>query len=129
MDKVRGKLNSFTIKMSEVIDWKDLAGINGIQMGNLKKVKIDWTWLEILKFLIIWSYMAAGVSIEDNINETWSPNADDFEEKRKFKVGQAKKKPSTKKKENVHSHRKRCWKKERDSESKGNSFQGNSRRL
>ena len=38
----------------------------------------------------------AGVSIEDNVNETWSPNADDFEDKKQFKVGLVKKKTLTK---------------------------------
>ena len=96
LDKVREALDSFTIKMSDVIEWQDLAGIHGIGSGNLKKVKIDWTWLEVLKFLIIWSYAVAGVSIEDNVNETWSPNADDFEDKKQFKVGLVKKKTLTK---------------------------------
>ena len=82
--------------MSDVIEWKDLAGIHGIGSGNLKKVKINWTWLEVLKFLIVWSYAVAGVSIDDNVNETWSPNADDFEDKKKFKVDQVKKKRMSK---------------------------------
>ena len=63
MDKIRGKLNSFTIKVSDVIEWEDLVGIDGIGTGNLKKVKINWTCLAALKFLIIWSCMVAGVSM------------------------------------------------------------------
>ena len=99
-DKIRGSLNTFMIKMRDVIEWEDLAGIHGIQTGNLKKVKVDWTWLEVLKLIIIWSYAVAGVSIEDNVDQTWSPNADDFEDKKKkqFKVGRVKKKTTSKKK-------------------------------
>ena len=63
MDNIRGKLNSFTIKMSDVIEWEDLVGIDGIGTGNLKKVKINWTCVGALKFLIIWSCMVAGVSM------------------------------------------------------------------
>ena len=48
--------------------------------------------------MIIWSYAVAGVSIEDNVNETWSPNANDFEDKKQFKVGLVKKKKALTKK-------------------------------
>ena len=54
--------------------------------------------MEVLKFLIIWSYAVAGVSNEDNVNETCSPNADDFEVKKQFKVGLVKKKKALTKK-------------------------------
>ena len=90
LDRIRGEL--FTIKMSDVIEWKDLAGIHGIGTGNLKMVKVDWSWLEVLKLIVMWSYAVVGVSIEENVNETWSPSDNDFQEKKKFKVDKAKKK-------------------------------------
>ena len=97
LDKARDQLKSFSIKMSDVIEWQDLYGIHGIGTGNLKKVKVSWTWVEVLKFLVIWSYAVAGISIANNVNQTWTPGADDFEESPpKFKVNQMKRKEATK---------------------------------
>ena len=54
--------------MSDVIEWSDFSGMKGIGGGNLKKVKLPLSWLDVLKILIMWSYSVIGVSIEDNIN-------------------------------------------------------------
>ena len=52
-DKIRNDVDKFSLKMVDVIEWKELAGCHGIGTGNLKAVKINWTWLEVLKFFIV----------------------------------------------------------------------------
>ena len=51
--------------------------------GDLKAVKIDWTWLEVLKFFIAWSYMVVGVGVDENLTDSWTPGAKDFLPKKK----------------------------------------------
>ena len=69
--------------MVDVIEWKELAGCHGIGTGNLKAVKIDWTWLEVLKFFIVWSYTVVGVGVDENLTDSWTPGAKDFLPKKK----------------------------------------------
>ena len=66
-DKIRNDVDKFSLKMVDVIEWKELAGCHGIGTGNLKAVKIDWTWLEVLKFFIVWSYTVVG-----NLTDSWT---------------------------------------------------------
>ena len=92
-------MNSFTIKMADVLEWIDLKGKNGIASGNLKAVKVNWKWLEVLRFFIVWSYAVVGIGLEENVNETWTPGADDFKEvvtKRSGKVLKTKRNPAKK---------------------------------
>ena len=88
--------------MSKVIEWIDMKGLHGIGTGNLKAVKVDWEWVEVLRCIIIWSYAVLEISVEENVNETWSPGADDFEEvlpKKRFNPSQSKKKATGTKKQ------------------------------
>ena len=39
-------LDTFSVKMSDIIEWVDFKGMHGIGTGNLKAVKVDWQWLE-----------------------------------------------------------------------------------
>ena len=70
--------------MSDAIAWSDFSGMKGIGGGNLKKVKLPLSWLDVLKILIIWSYSVIGVSIEDNIDPLWSPSCDDLQKRKKM---------------------------------------------
>ena len=77
--------------MVDVIEWKELAGCHGIGTGNLKTVKIDWTWLEVLKFFIVWSYTVVGVGVDENLTDSWTPGAKDFlSKKMQFQPNQRK---------------------------------------
>ena len=90
--------------MVDVIEWKELAGCHGIGTGNLKAVKIDWTWLEVLKFFIVWSYTVVGVGVDENLTDSWTPGAKDFlPKKKKFrpKPKKAKKKPCSESQQNT----------------------------
>ena len=81
-----------------------LAGCHGIGTGNLKAVKIDWTWLEVLKFFIVWSYTVVGVGVDENLTDSWTPGAKDFlPKKKKFqpKPKKAKKKPCSESQQNT----------------------------
>ena len=39
-------LDTFSVKMSNIIEWVDFKGMHGIGTGNLKAVKVDWQRLE-----------------------------------------------------------------------------------
>ena len=39
-------LDTFSVKMSDIIEWVDFKGMHGIGTGNLKAVKVDWQRLE-----------------------------------------------------------------------------------
>ena len=96
------KLNTYSLRMSNVIEWINMKGLHGIGTGNLKAVKVDWEWVEVLRCIIIWSYAVLEISIEENVNETWSPGADDFEEvlpKKRFNPSQTKTKATSTKKQ------------------------------
>ena len=83
VERVRSKIRGFTIKMRDIINWKDLQGLHGIATGNPKKLKVEWSWVEFLRFLVIWSYKVVGIKIEDNVSLTWTPGAEDFVEEKK----------------------------------------------
>ena len=83
-EKVKNHHPGFLLKMSDVIEWSDFSGMKGIGGGNLKKVKLPLSWLDVLKILIMWSYSVIGVSIEDNIDPLWSPSCDDFQKQKKM---------------------------------------------
>ena len=103
-DKIRNDVDKFSLKMVDVIEWKELAGCHGIGTGNLKAVKIDWTWLEVLKFFIVWSYTVVGVGVDENLTDSWTPGAKDFlPKKKKFqpKPKKAKKKPCSESQQNT----------------------------
>ena len=86
VERVRGQLGGFTFTMDNIIAWKDLHGMHGLSNGNIKAVKVDWMWIEVLRFIILWSYMVVGRSIQEGVNMTWTPNADDFVKKSKLKL-------------------------------------------
>ena len=83
-EKVKNHHPGFLLKMSDVIEWSDFSGMKGIGGGNLKKVKLPLSWLDVLKILIMWSYSVIGVSIEDNNDPLWSPSCDDFQKRKKM---------------------------------------------
>ena len=78
-------VGSFNIRMVDILEWGDLEGIHGLATGNAEKVKVDWSWFEVLRFFILWSYTVVGISCDgtENVNEIWSPNAEDFVQPKK----------------------------------------------
>ena len=78
VERLRSKVRGFNITMGDIIAWKDLEGVHGIATGNLKKVKVDCGWVEVLRFFVVWSYLVAGIQEEDNVSKTWTPGAEDF---------------------------------------------------
>lgn len=86
VERVRGQLGGFTFTMDNIIAWKDLLGMHGLSNGNIKAVKVDWMWVEVLRFFILWSYLVVGRNIQEGVNMTWTPNSDDFVKKSKTEV-------------------------------------------
>ena len=73
LDSARSQIgDGFSIKMQQIVDWKDLAGMHGLATGAVKKLKVKWCWLDFLRFFIRWSFLAVGHDIESRVDMTHS---------------------------------------------------------
>ena len=70
VERVREQLGGFSFSMADIIEWKDLKGMHGLATGNSKAVKVKWMWLEVLKFICVWSYMVVGRGLQDGVSKT-----------------------------------------------------------
>ena len=73
LDSARSVIgDGFTVKMQQIVEWKDLAGMHGLATGAVKKLKVKWCWLDFLRFFIRWSFLAVGHEIDSRVDETYS---------------------------------------------------------
>ena len=73
VDRVRSKVRGFSITMSDIIAWKDLEGLHGIATGDINKVKVDWSYVEMLLFFVVWSHKVGLASRKNNVSLMWTP--------------------------------------------------------